>query len=204
MASRLRTRAIVLVFATLIAVPTLSGIAGLGRGTAEAEMSQEDAAKKSGLGWFDYFDDHFPLRTAFIHAHALTSMAMHVSPSPTVIRGLDGWLYDADDSALDDYISATPMSQSELDDWRDAVVHTRDTLRARGIAYVFAIAPDKHVIYPEHMPSSIRRLHQGVPARTADRLSAEDHRRRRRRFARAAARRQTARAGLLPDRHTLE
>jgi alginate O-acetyltransferase complex protein AlgJ len=160
MAPRLRTRAIVLVFAILIAVPTLSGIAGIGRGSATAEISQEDVAKKSGLRWFDYFDDHFPLRTAFIHAHALTSMAIHVSPSPTVIRGMDGWLYYADDSALDDYISASPMSQEELDDWRAAVVHTRDTLRARSIAYVFAIAPDKHVIYPEHMPSSIHRLHQ--------------------------------------------
>jgi alginate O-acetyltransferase complex protein AlgJ len=29
-------------------------------------------------------------------------------------------------------------------------------LRQRDIAYVFTIAPDKHVIYPEHMPSSIR------------------------------------------------
>jgi alginate O-acetyltransferase complex protein AlgJ len=160
MAPRLRTRAIVLVFALFIAVPILSGLAGIGTRSAEAEVSEEDAPKTSGLRWLDYFDDHFPLRTALIHAHALASMAMRVSPSPTVIRGRDGWLYYADDSGLDDYISAAPMSREELDDWRDTIVHTRDTLRALGIAYVFAVAPDKHVIYPEHMPSSIHRLRQ--------------------------------------------
>jgi hypothetical protein len=160
MAPRLKTRAIVVVFALFIAVPILSGVAGVGTRSAEAEVSAEDAARMSGLRWLDYFDDHFPLRTALIHAHALASMAMRVSPSPTVIRGRDGWLYYADDSALDDYISAAPMSREELDDWRDTIVHTRDALRAMGIAYVFAVAPDKHVIYPEHMPSSIHRLRQ--------------------------------------------
>ena len=160
MAPRLRTRAIVLIFAVIIAVPLLSGLAGIGTSSAEADVSAQDAAKTSGLRWLDYFDDHFPLRTALIHAHALASMAIRVSPSPTVIRGRDGWLYYADDSALDDYISATPMSREELNDWRETVVHTRDTLRAMHIAYVFAVAPDKHVIYPEHMPSSIHRLRE--------------------------------------------
>ena len=34
---------------------------------------------------------------------------------------------------------------------------TSDWLRAQGIAYVFVISPDKHVIYPEYMPATIRR-----------------------------------------------
>jgi alginate O-acetyltransferase complex protein AlgJ len=153
-------RAIVLAFAAAIAVPMLAGVAGVGTGAAAAEVSADDQAKQTGLKWLDYFDEHFPLRTALIHAHALTSMALHVSPSPTVIRGTDGWLYYADDSALDDYLSTTPMTSAELNDWRDAVVHTRDALRSMGIAYVFAIAPDKHVIYPEHMPPTIHPIGQ--------------------------------------------
>jgi len=155
-----RARAIVTVFAVAITLPLLAGLAGIGTGTAAAEVSAEDRAKQTGLKWLDYFDDHFPLRTALIHAHALTSMALHVSPSPTVIRGSDGWLYYADDSALDDYLSTTPLTAAELNDWRDAIVHTRDTLRSMGIAYVFTIAPDKHVIYPEHMPSTIHPIGQ--------------------------------------------
>ena len=37
------------------------------------------------------------------------------------------------------------------------VQDTSDWLRAQGIAYVFVIAPDKHVIYREYMPETIRR-----------------------------------------------
>jgi len=42
-----------------------------------------------------------------------------------------------------------------LGNWRGAVLRARDWLQARGIAYVFTIAPDKHVIYAEHMPATI-------------------------------------------------
>ena len=38
------------------------------------------------------------------------------------------------------------------------MVAARDWLRARGVAYVFTIAPDKHVMYPEGMPSTVARL----------------------------------------------
>jgi len=33
-----------------------------------------------------------------------------------------------------------------------------DALRAQGVAYLFVLAPDKHVIYPEHLPASIHRV----------------------------------------------
>ena len=36
------------------------------------------------------------------------------------------------------------------------MLRARDWLRARGIAYVFTIAPDKHAIYPEEMPADAR------------------------------------------------
>ena len=158
MTYRLKARVIVLVFAATLAAPLLLGAAGIATRTTAAEVSADARSHPSGTQWLDYFDDHFPLRTALIHANALTALALHVSPSPTVIRGTDGWLYYADDSALDDYVSAAPLSTEELNAWRDTIVHTRDTLRAMGIAYVFAIAPDKHVIYPEHMPASIHPL----------------------------------------------
>lgn len=150
-------RAIVLVFLAALAIPLLAGVAGAGRQKPAAEVA-DDAPPHPGPQWLDDYDQRFPFRAALIHRYALASFAIGVSPSPTVIKGRDGWLYYADDSALDDYISATPLSQEELDAWRDSIVHTRDALRAKGIAYVFTIAPDKHVIYPEHMPESIHPL----------------------------------------------
>ena len=47
------------------------------------------------------------------------------------------------------------------------MVRSRDWLRSRGVAYVFTIAPDKHVVYPEHMPAS---LHQVGSARRMDQV----------------------------------
>jgi alginate O-acetyltransferase complex protein AlgJ len=151
-------RVMVAVFAVCIAIPLVAGVAGFSMKKSAAEVSDDDKTAATTIPWFQKFDERFPFRGALIHAYARTSLAMGVSPSPTVIRGSDGWLYYADDSALDDYISASPLSASELNDWRDAILQTRDTLRALGIAYVFVVAPDKHIIYPEHMPASIHPL----------------------------------------------
>ena len=71
-----------------------------------------------------------------------------MSPSAAVVRGKDGWLYYGDDGG-----SKTSPTRAccrrRVANWREAIVRARDWCRARGIAYVFTIAPDKHVIYPE-------------------------------------------------------
>jgi hypothetical protein len=59
------------------------------------------------------------------------------------------------------------LTAHEVEAWRETVVRSRDWLRARGAAYVFTIAPDKHVIYPEHMPAS---LHQVGASRRMDQV----------------------------------
>jgi alginate O-acetyltransferase complex protein AlgJ len=81
-----------------------------------------------------------------------------VSPSSAVIKGRDGWLFYGDDSGADDYVNRQPLSPVEVSAWRDAVTHAREWLERRHIAYVFTIAPDKHLIYPEFMPASIQRV----------------------------------------------
>jgi hypothetical protein len=155
MAARSSSRQTVRVFVAAIAIPLLAGVARVTVRKPAAGLAEGERQDRSAAHWYEEFDQHFPFRGALIHAYARASLAMHVSPSPTVILGRDGWLYYADDSALDDYISATPLSVAELNEWRDAIVHTRDALRAMGIAYVFTIAPDKHVIYPEYLPPTI-------------------------------------------------
>src|SRR5204862_2948822 len=82
-----------------------------------------------------------------------------VSPSSTVIKGRDGWLFYADDGAAEDLTNASPLAEAELEDWRETLVRTRAWLRARGIAHVFTMPPDKHVIYAEEIPATLRRAH---------------------------------------------
>jgi len=80
-----------------------------------------------------------------------------VSPSKAVIKGRDGWLFYADDGAMADYAEAPPFTGAELEQWRRTLQDTSDWLGNQGIAYVFVIAPDKHVIYQEYMPDTIQR-----------------------------------------------
>jgi hypothetical protein len=152
-------RLVIVSFAVALAAPLAGTIAHVGTATPAAESSNASGGQPGLFGALDYFDTHSGFRQQLVHAHALVSIrTMNVSPSPTVIKGRDGWLYYADDDALEDYESNAPMSDEELRDWANALVSTRDVLRARGIAYLFVLAPDKHVIYPEHLPASIHRV----------------------------------------------
>ncbi len=111
-------------------------------------------------GFARYFEDHFAFRARLVRWQAAFRYDwLGVSPSAAVIKGQEGWLYYADDDALADYVVERPFSPIELEQWRVALEHTRDWLRARGIGYVFVITPDKHAVYPEYFPSTIRRLH---------------------------------------------
>jgi len=153
-------RLVIAVFLTTLVVPLAASVAGIGTATTTAESAIAGDRPRSLFAWFDYFGDHFGLRQQLIDAHARVAWrVLHVVPSPTVIKGRDGWLFYADDSALEDYESATPLDEGDLAAWRDTLVGIRDSLRARGVAYVFVLAPDKHVLYPEYMPAAIHRLH---------------------------------------------
>jgi alginate O-acetyltransferase complex protein AlgJ len=160
-ASQPNHRLIAAVFIALVGTPLLASVARIGTATPASESATAEDRPSTAGGWVDYFDAHFGFRTQLLHVHALVSARLlRVSPSPSIIRGREGWLYYADDSSIEDYESAAPMTNEELESWRASLVATRDALRARGIAYVFAIAPDKHVIYPEYLPASIHRLRQ--------------------------------------------
>jgi hypothetical protein len=75
-----------------------------------------------------------------------------------VLKGSGRWLYYADDGGMVDYANAPPMTDGEVGAWREALVRAHEWLQTRRIAYVFMIAPDKHVIYPSYIPATIRRV----------------------------------------------
>ena len=104
-----------------------------------------------------YFEDHFAFRSSLVTAQSWLRLEVLKTPAePTVIRGREGWLFYADDGAIEDYAVATTVSPSDLEAFRDTLQRTQDWLNGRGIAYAFLIAPDKHVVYPEMMPATLR------------------------------------------------
>ncbi|MDB4945194.1 MAG: hypothetical protein JWP97_4728 [Labilithrix sp.] len=105
-----------------------------------------------------YFNGHFGLRRPLMGAYARLKLAgLAVSDSQRVIVGEDGWLYFAGDRIVDDLRGLLPFEERDLAAWARLLARRRDWLAARGIPYVFLIAPNTHTIYPEHLPSWIVR-----------------------------------------------
>jgi alginate O-acetyltransferase complex protein AlgJ len=106
------------------------------------------------------FEAGFAFRARLVRWQAtLRYSLLGVSPLPTVVLGRAGWWYYADDGAVEDATRATPFTDAELETWRATLQHNADWLAARGIAYVFVLAPDKHTIYPEFLPTTMSRGH---------------------------------------------
>lgn len=110
-------------------------------------------------GFRQWFTDHYVFRRPLIRAHSeLLLRGVGVSPSTTVLLGKDGWWFYADDGALDDIVSAEPMSARALGEWNTTLEDNRAWLASQGIPYAFVMTPDKHAVYPEFLPDTVRAL----------------------------------------------
>ena len=163
------TAGLVLAFVVALVTPAVVMLTGVEAAPATAENRALAPAPSAPTTWpalrafpaaaSRYFEDHFGLRAALVRWQAeLRLRLLHVSASPDVILGRGGWLFYAGDGASEDIASAVPFTHDELEMWRSALQHTQDWMRARGIAYVFVLAPDKHQVYAEEMPAAVHRV----------------------------------------------
>jgi hypothetical protein len=163
-------RILIALFVATIAIPGLATVAGIDRPTSRSEnrelapfpaMPTDLASLRAFPDAFTrYFEDNFSFRGHLVQWQAAFRFRqLRVSPSPTVIAGRDGWLFYADDGAIEDFSDARPFTATELEAWRLTLEHTRDWLAERNVRYLFVIAPDKHVIYPDLLPGTLHRLH---------------------------------------------
>jgi alginate O-acetyltransferase complex protein AlgJ len=163
-------RLIVIAFLVVIATPGLGMILGVDRAAiSEAEMRKlatwpEWSWELSAVtAWPDrfqrYFEDHFAFRSRLIGwRSSLLWNALRTSSSDTVIAGKQGWLFYGDDGGMQDYVQVEPFTDDQLERWRLTLERARDFLAARGIQFLFVIAPDKQMIYPEFMPTALHRM----------------------------------------------
>jgi hypothetical protein len=167
--------ALVAAFAAALAAPGVAMLAGVDREVPAGEnrdLAPRPArpATVAALRAFPaaaarYFEDHFGLRARLVRWQALLRLRLlGSSASPDVIVGKEGWLFYAGDGASEDMASAVAFTRAELERWRTTLEHTQDWMEARGVTYLFVLAPDKHAVYPEQLPSSIHRV--GAETRT--------------------------------------
>lgn len=169
-------RWLVVLFLVAITTPGFGLLVGLDRETvSESEMRELAPAPvfpktladlAAWPGTFErYFDDHFAFRNRLIDGRAmLLWKGLRTSASETVIAGKNDWLFYAADGGIDDWTQAEPFTEEELETWRETLVKRQAFLSRRGIPFLFVIAPDKQMIYPEQMPDSLRRLRQDYRA----------------------------------------
>lgn len=154
------------VFLALILLPTLDFFFGIdptpavneNRNLASAPVWTGVENLQPTLGQSEkFFNDHFGFRRLLLRRYLRIKHKWFGSPPATdVIIGRDGWLYSAAESMVAHHIRALSFSPDELRDWQTLLEQRRDWLARRDIAYVFVIAPDKHSIYPEHLPEWLR------------------------------------------------
>jgi hypothetical protein len=105
-----------------------------------------------------FFGDNFGFRQALIRLDSKLSLALlGRSSSDRVVVGKNDWLYFAGEHSIELYQNALALSDSDLELMKQRIAGRRDRLAAKGIGYEFAIAPDKHTIYPEFMPTRLLR-----------------------------------------------
>jgi hypothetical protein len=162
-------RALGALFVVGISLPLLVNLAGHDGADAAAENRElaafpHFAASPLGVAAFGngvsaWFDDHFGFRARLVRWYGeLRLFGLGVSPSASVLRGRDDWFFYADDDAVEDFTNAHLLTAQEIGNWRQEIMAALKWSRAHHVAYVFTIAPDKHVIYPEKFPDTVHQI----------------------------------------------
>lgn len=167
-----------LLFVACLAAPAGLALLGVPHGRLAVEKRPLAEAPALSLAWSDptaygpalaaYGRDAAPFRDHLIRAGFRGRLALFgQSPVPSVLWGREGWLYFTQESALDDYLNAIPLTEEAVGIMVRVQAERRDWLAARGIAYVVVLAPNKATIYPEGLP---RGLHPLGPVSRVDQV----------------------------------
>lgn len=106
-----------------------------------------------------YLQDHIGFRHAFIFLHNyVKAKIIGVSPLKNVLLGKKNWLFLDEDGLVADYRGLARPDRLQLEAIRIHLEKKRAFLKKRGIEYIYMIAPNKQSLYPEYMPSNIRKV----------------------------------------------
>jgi hypothetical protein len=115
--------------------------------------------KKFLADWEIYFNDHFGCRKTLISWHNKLMWSLFEDKNArNVLVGSDGWMYASEKRMVEHFRGALQFTEPELQAWQKLLERRRDWLAQRGIKYVFVLAPDKHSVYPEYLPSWLKDL----------------------------------------------
>ena len=155
------------VFALALLLPTLCSLCGFQKtgaineyrllatfpGFTKSTGKLEVFAKR----YEEYYNDHFGGRELLIAGHLKIKYALFpLDLEHKVLVGRDGWFYYSDEHMVDNHRGAAKFTQLQLRAWQALLEKRRDWLAARGIKYLFVVAPNKESVYPEYLPAWLK------------------------------------------------
>ena len=125
-----------------------------------------EAAARWPSKYEPYFLDTFGLRDVLLRSRGLLYwFGLGVSPTNSIVRGEDGWIYTAINSSRAVHRGANPMTAHELQLWCNGLDQRTRWLKSLGVRYLYVVAPNKETIYPEHLPESWAPLSEDASTR---------------------------------------
>jgi len=127
-----------------------------------------------------WFSDAFGLRSDLISASArlqydLFGKSMDIQK---VVAGKNGFLFLGDyfENVLKQSMNIEYFNEANLTAFMDSLENIHSYLNREGVAFLFVIAPNKHSIYPEYLPSRFKKNARGhnVHDQVVKRLSKSD------------------------------
>lgn len=101
----------------------------------------------------EYFNDRVAFRGGLVKARNLIKYRIFGdSTGPLVAVGRNGFLFYLGEQMERLCTEEGPLPSPHLKEWTIAVTERQQSLSAKGIRYIFAIAPEKPSIYPELLP----------------------------------------------------
>ena len=106
-----------------------------------------------------YFNDNFGFRNLLIRVNSVVNLEIFgVSPTPLpdIVVGKDGWLFynvPNDGSSLEDYYGLAGFAPNQVSALQQNMKRLRREAESRNILLILVIAPSKHTIYEEYLPS---------------------------------------------------
>lgn len=106
-------------------------------------------------GISEYVQDHFGFRDELILINSKILLSLSKSPVKKVIKGKQGWLYYRTYDPVARSLANEPIVKRKADLRTHHIRQRATRLSKRGLPYLYAIAPNKMVIYPEFLPHYI-------------------------------------------------
>ena len=167
--SRLRAGVSSALFLALLVTPLLTQVfAGNQDSTSELEnrtLAPVPSVRSAFEDWRhfpgrldDWMNDHVGLRKSLIVLYLGLRRSLDIEDRGNAVRGMDGWLFGAEDGALSMHRGLDPFTSGEAKAWIRAVSELQRRAEARGARFVVLIAPNKHTVYPELLSNHPRRL----------------------------------------------